>query len=172
MRRALAIDEASYGPDHPNVAIRLNNLAQLLQATNRLGEAEPLSRRCLEILLGFTRSTGREHPHLRAAIENYRVCSRPWARARRRSRRGWRRSAIRSGFGRVPGRPPKMHRAPDNRPPERRGLFLCTLSGLDRAAPLSGQARASALSASRRFVPSEIRQVRRLPVEGLAWLLE
>src|SRR5208337_2496024 len=41
LRRALAIDEASYGPDHPNVAIRLNNLAQLLQATNRLGEAEP-----------------------------------------------------------------------------------------------------------------------------------
>ncbi len=34
MRRALAIDEQSYGPDHPNVAIRLNNLAQLLQATN------------------------------------------------------------------------------------------------------------------------------------------
>jgi hypothetical protein len=71
-RRALAIDEASYGPDHPNVAIRLNNLALLLQATNRLGEAEPLSRRCLEILLGFTRSTGREHPHLRVVIENYR----------------------------------------------------------------------------------------------------
>jgi hypothetical protein len=35
MRRALAIDEASFGNDHPNVAIRLNNLAQLLQATNR-----------------------------------------------------------------------------------------------------------------------------------------
>ena len=44
MRRALAIDEASYGPDHPNVAIGLNNLAQLLQATNRLGEAERLLR--------------------------------------------------------------------------------------------------------------------------------
>ena len=27
MRRALAIDEKSYGPDHPNVAIDLNNLA-------------------------------------------------------------------------------------------------------------------------------------------------
>ena len=39
---ALAIDEQSYGPDHPNVAIRLNNLAQLLQATNRMAEAEPL----------------------------------------------------------------------------------------------------------------------------------
>ena len=49
MRRALAIDEKSYGPDHPNVAIRLNNLAELLQATNRLAEAEPLMRRALAI---------------------------------------------------------------------------------------------------------------------------
>jgi hypothetical protein len=50
MRRALDIDEASYGPDHPNVAILLNNLAKLLQATNRLAEAEPLMRRALQIL--------------------------------------------------------------------------------------------------------------------------
>ena len=49
MRRALDIDEAGLGPDHPNVAIRLNNLAQLLQATNRLAEAEPLMRRALAI---------------------------------------------------------------------------------------------------------------------------
>ncbi|HBL27213.1 MAG TPA: hypothetical protein DD490_10295, partial [Acidobacteria bacterium] len=34
-RRALAIDEKSFGAEHPNVAIRLNNLALLLQATNR-----------------------------------------------------------------------------------------------------------------------------------------
>ncbi|MEZ5972727.1 MAG: tetratricopeptide repeat protein [Hyphomonadaceae bacterium] len=33
MRRALAIKETSFGPDHPNVAICLNNLARLLQAT-------------------------------------------------------------------------------------------------------------------------------------------
>ena len=33
MRRALAIDEKSVGPEHPSVAIDLNNLAQLLQAT-------------------------------------------------------------------------------------------------------------------------------------------
>jgi tetratricopeptide (TPR) repeat protein len=39
-RRALAIDEAWYGPDHPNVAIRLNNLASIAQATDRLAEAE------------------------------------------------------------------------------------------------------------------------------------
>ena len=31
MRRALEIDEASLGPNHPIVAVRLNNLAQLLQ---------------------------------------------------------------------------------------------------------------------------------------------
>jgi tetratricopeptide (TPR) repeat protein len=49
MRRALAIDEASLGPDHPKVAIRLNNLGQLLQATGRLAEAEPLYRRALAI---------------------------------------------------------------------------------------------------------------------------
>ena len=44
MRRALAIDESNYGAHHPNVAIDLNNLAQLRQASNRLGEAEPLMR--------------------------------------------------------------------------------------------------------------------------------
>jgi tetratricopeptide (TPR) repeat protein/MinD-like ATPase involved in chromosome partitioning or flagellar assembly len=48
-RRALAIDEQSYGPDHPRVALRLNNLAQLLKVTNRLAEAEPMMRRSLAI---------------------------------------------------------------------------------------------------------------------------
>ena len=48
MRRALEIDLASFGENHPNVAIRLNNLGQLLQATNRIEEAEPLMRRALE----------------------------------------------------------------------------------------------------------------------------
>jgi tetratricopeptide (TPR) repeat protein len=71
MRRALAIDERSYGPDHPNVAIRLSNLAGLLQATNRLAEAEPLMRRVVEILLNFTRATGHPHPNLQAAVNNY-----------------------------------------------------------------------------------------------------
>jgi hypothetical protein len=47
-RRALAIDEASFGSDHPEVAIDLNNLARLLQATNRLSDAESLSRRVVE----------------------------------------------------------------------------------------------------------------------------
>ena len=74
MRRALAIDEASYGAEHPNVAIRLNNLARLLQDTNRLAEAEPLQRRSLEILLHFKRATGHDHPELAKFTNNYRIC--------------------------------------------------------------------------------------------------
>jgi len=63
MRRALAIDEKSLGPDHPNVATRLNNLAQLLQATNRLDEAEPLMRRAIIILKKFNEAIGHKHPN-------------------------------------------------------------------------------------------------------------
>ena len=67
MRRALAIDEASYGKDHPDVAIDLNNLAQLLQATNRLGEAEPLMRRALAI---DEASYGTDHPNVAIRLNN------------------------------------------------------------------------------------------------------
>ena len=49
LMRALAIDERSYGPQHPTSPRDLNNLAQLLQATNRLSEAEPLMRRAIAI---------------------------------------------------------------------------------------------------------------------------
>jgi tetratricopeptide (TPR) repeat protein len=70
-RRSLAIAEQSYGPDHPDVAIRLNNLAELLRATDRLAEAEPLFRRCLQILIEFQRRTGHQHPNFRAGRENY-----------------------------------------------------------------------------------------------------
>src|SRR4030095_4050474 len=72
MRRALTIDQKSYGPEHPRVAIRLNNLAILLRDTTRRGEAEPLMRRHLIIFLKFTRRTGHLHPHLKAALGHYR----------------------------------------------------------------------------------------------------
>ncbi len=72
MRRALAIDEGSFGADHPNVATALNNLALLLQATNRLAEAEPLMRRALAIVFEFERQTGFEHPRGRLFSANYR----------------------------------------------------------------------------------------------------
>lgn len=67
-RRALAIDEQSFGTEHPNVAIRLNNLARLLQDTNRLSEAEPLMRQALGIFLA---SLGAEHPNTGIVRGNY-----------------------------------------------------------------------------------------------------
>jgi tetratricopeptide (TPR) repeat protein len=63
----LAIWEQSYGPEHPQVATALNNLASLLRATNRLGEAEPLYRRALAI---DERSYGPEHPQVATALNN------------------------------------------------------------------------------------------------------
>jgi len=59
IRRGLVIDEKSFGPDRPRVATRLNNLAVLLQHTNRLDEAEPLIRRGLVI---DEKSFGPDHP--------------------------------------------------------------------------------------------------------------
>jgi tetratricopeptide (TPR) repeat protein len=66
-RRALAISEASYGPDHPEVASGLNNLAGLLRATNRLSEAEPLYRRALAI---DEASYGPDHPEVASDLNN------------------------------------------------------------------------------------------------------
>ncbi|MEK6261429.1 MAG: tetratricopeptide repeat protein, partial [Planctomycetota bacterium] len=65
MRRALAIDEQSYGAEHPNVARNLSNLVVLLQDTNRLAEAEPLIRRALAI---FEQSFGPEHPSVAVSL--------------------------------------------------------------------------------------------------------
>ncbi len=67
MRRVLAIDEKSLGPDHPDVAVRLNNLAQLLQETNRYNEAESLMRRVLAIC---EKSFGPNHPNVATALNN------------------------------------------------------------------------------------------------------
>ncbi len=65
IRRALTIDEESCGKDHPYVARDLNNLAQLLKATNRLAEAEPLIRLALAI---YERSFGNDHPELATCL--------------------------------------------------------------------------------------------------------
>ena len=59
------------GAEHAQVAAGLNNLACLLQATNRLAEAEPFMRRMIEMFLKFAKTTGHQHSHLQAAIGNY-----------------------------------------------------------------------------------------------------
>ncbi len=48
MRRALSITETCFGVENPEITSYLNNLALLLQDTNRLTEAEPMMRRALE----------------------------------------------------------------------------------------------------------------------------
>ena len=67
MRRALAIDVESYGPNHPKVAIVVNTLASLLKHTNRLAEAEPLYSRALAI---FEACYGSNHPQFAASLGN------------------------------------------------------------------------------------------------------
>ncbi len=49
-RSALKLNEAHYGPNHSEVASTLTNLAQLLKATNRLTEVEPMLERVVSIL--------------------------------------------------------------------------------------------------------------------------
>lgn len=49
LRRALEIDEENLGSDHPLIAIRLTNLASVLESTSRLDQAEELHRRALSI---------------------------------------------------------------------------------------------------------------------------
>jgi tetratricopeptide (TPR) repeat protein len=70
MRRALAIDEKSFGPDHPKVTIRLNNLSTLLQATNRFNEAESLLRRVVDTSEKVERETGKMHPSFASVLSN------------------------------------------------------------------------------------------------------
>jgi len=66
-RRAIVLDEAHFGQDHPEVALHLNILAQLLQTTNRPGEAEPLYRRALST---YEASLGPDHSDVAAVLIN------------------------------------------------------------------------------------------------------
>jgi tetratricopeptide (TPR) repeat protein len=59
--------EERLGPSHPSTSIALNNLALLLQATNRLAEAEPLMRRALAI---DEASYGTDHPRVATRLNN------------------------------------------------------------------------------------------------------
>jgi tetratricopeptide (TPR) repeat protein len=66
-RRALAINENAYGPDHPAVATVLNNLALLLHDTARVAQAEPLMRRVLFI---DEKNYGSDHPEVAIDLGN------------------------------------------------------------------------------------------------------
>ena len=67
--RQLALEQSEHrlGPNHPATATSLNNLAALLQATNRLPEAEPVMRRALAI---DEASYGNDHPEVAWDLNN------------------------------------------------------------------------------------------------------
>src|SRR5271157_3768284 len=55
------------GPDHPEVATYLNNLAELYQSQGRYAEAEPLYKRSLEI---WEAKLGPDHPKVATSLNN------------------------------------------------------------------------------------------------------
>ena len=59
--------EKALGPDHPDVAASLNNLAELYRAQGRYGDAEPLYRRSLGI---WEKALGPDHPHVATSLNN------------------------------------------------------------------------------------------------------
>jgi tetratricopeptide (TPR) repeat protein len=65
--RALAIDEAMYGPDHPTVAIRLSNLGSLLQDLGDLQGARSYYERALAIGEAMY---GPDHPTVAIRLNN------------------------------------------------------------------------------------------------------
>jgi tetratricopeptide (TPR) repeat protein len=70
---SLRVAERTYGPDHPNVATSLNNLAEIYRFQGKYAEAEPLWRRSLTIL---EKALGPEHPDVATVCENMAKCYR------------------------------------------------------------------------------------------------
>ena len=64
---SLAIREKALGPDHPDVALSLNNLAALYNDQGRYADAEPL----LQALTGDReKALGPDHPDVAASLNN------------------------------------------------------------------------------------------------------
>lgn len=66
-QRVLAIREKVLGPEHPNIATALNNLALLYKATGAYAKAEPLYQRALAIR---EKALGPEHPSTAHSLKN------------------------------------------------------------------------------------------------------
>jgi len=103
LRRALAIDERSFGTEHPHTASDLLSLALVLRETGRLAEAELLCRRSLAIK---SSALGDQHPEtVRARTELSATMERL---EQIRSRPEPRRSAAKARAPSAPKRSPKQ----------------------------------------------------------------
>ena len=68
--RAVEVAEKTFGPDHPRVAISLNNLATLYRLQGRYGEAESFYKLSLDIK---ERALGSNHPEVATALNKGRA---------------------------------------------------------------------------------------------------
>ena len=68
--RALAIDEATYGPEHPKVATAVSNLGGVLQDKGDLDGAQAAYERALAILESFL---GADHPSTQTVRRNLKM---------------------------------------------------------------------------------------------------
>ena len=73
-QRALKIREKALGPDHPDTATSLNNLAALYRVTGAYAKAEPLYQRALKIR---EKALGPNHPDTATSLNNIAILS--WA---------------------------------------------------------------------------------------------
>ena len=67
LKRARAIREKALGPEHPDTATSLNNLAGLYRAMGDYAQAEPLYQRALAIR---EKALGPEHPDTATSLNN------------------------------------------------------------------------------------------------------
>ena len=65
------------GPEHPDVAASLNNLAVLYDDQGKYAQAEPLYQRALAIV---EKALGPEHPHVATSLETYAIMLRETGR--------------------------------------------------------------------------------------------
>jgi tetratricopeptide (TPR) repeat protein len=65
--RALKIDEAAFGPDHPKVARDVNNLGRVLRDLGDLAGARAAYERALKI---FEKSLPPNHPNIQTVRDN------------------------------------------------------------------------------------------------------
>jgi tetratricopeptide (TPR) repeat protein len=66
-QKALEVAEQNVGPDHPDVATSLNNLALLYDTQGDYAKAEPLYKRSLAI---SEKALGPDHPAVATSLEN------------------------------------------------------------------------------------------------------
>ncbi len=64
---ALQVAEQAYGPNHPNIAVSLNNLAAVYRAQGQYAQAEPLYKRSLAI---DETALGPDHPDVAQSLNN------------------------------------------------------------------------------------------------------